>query len=352
MSALQHAAAERLSAHASSFARTALANIVRPYPYHPEHILQDASSLVEPRELHPVFYGSYDWHSSVHMHWLLVTLLRRYSDLPEANSILHVLSSHFTPENIEKEARYFHHAPHRSFERTYGWAWLLKLQTALHQGAAHHPRIKTWCNHVQPLANLIVQRWLDFLPVAQFPIRAGTHDNSAFGLLFALQYAQTSGHTDLAKAAGAKAREWFGKDYRYPAEYEPGGDDFLSGGLVEAALMRQVLSVEDFARWWEDFCPEHTALQTWWVPVSVADRSDPKLAHLDGLNLSRAWCWAKLRSALPATLSSEVDAAIERHLGASLPCTIQGHYAGTHWLASFALLALLALVENGESSDQ
>ncbi|MGV3741963.1 MAG: DUF2891 domain-containing protein [Burkholderiaceae bacterium] len=342
---------DRLAAHASPFARTALANITRSYPNQPGHVLLDVSSLAEPKQLHPVFYGSYDWHSSVHMHWLLVSLLCRYPALPEADQIVTILSSHFTEANIEAETLYFQQPAHRSFERTYGWAWLLKLQAALHRRSEAHPLIDNWRDHVQPLADVIVQGWLDFLPVAQFPIRAGTHGNSAFGLLFALDYAHAAGHAELAKAAGMKAQEWFGQDECYPADYEPGGDDFLSGGLMEAALMQQVLDTDEFARWWENFCPASPALQTWLTPVVSSDRSDPKLAHLDGLNLSRAWCWAMLRSALPASLSASVCSTIEHHLEISLPCTIRGHYAGTHWLASFALLALLALEEDSRSGD-
>ncbi len=339
---MQSAALQRLAAFASPFARIALSNIVRPYPNHPGQVLTDASSLAEPKELHPAFYGSYDWHSAVHMHWLLVTLLHRYPTIAEADQILSILSNHFTKENIAKEALYFQQPCNRAFERTYGWAWLLKLQTALIEGASSHPRIAVWQQCMQPLADLLAQRYLEFLPLAQFPIRAGVHGNSAFGLLFALAYARTAGHAELADAITTKALDWFSRDRGYPAHYEPGGDDFLSGGLVEAVLMCQVLDGGAFAAWWNDFLPNDAALETWFRPAVVADRSDPKLAHLDGLNLARAWCWALLRPALPGSFSS-VELAIDRHLAASLSSAICGHYAGTHWLASFALLALLAL---------
>jgi hypothetical protein len=238
--------------------------------------------------LHPVFYGSFDWHSSVHMHWLLVELLHKFPGLPEREHILAALSGRFTASKIEKELHYFQYPAHRTFGRTYGWAWLLKLQTALIQAAPYHPCFEAWRDCVHPLANVITQRYLDFLPIARFPIRAGVHGNGAFGLLLALEYAQTSQHTDLAHAVTTKALEWFGLDQAYPAHYEPGGDDFLSRGLVEAVLMRQILGADDFAHWWEHFCPQPFAMQTWLTPVTVADRSDLKLAHLDGLNLSRA----------------------------------------------------------------
>lgn len=343
---VRHAWARQLAACASPFARVALANIARPYPNQPAHVLLDASGLLEPQALHPAFYGSYDWHSAVHMHWLLVMLLSRFSDLPEAHEIGLALSRHFTSDNIEIEARYFRQPTNRAFERTYGWAWLLKLQTALIDGSATHPNIGTWRDRVQPLTELIVQRYLEFLPLQQFPIRAGVHGNSAFGLLLALEYAQIARHRELADAVLAKSLEWYGRDRAYPAHYEPGGDDFLSGGLMEAALMRQVFGHEEFSTWWDKFCPDATGLSAWLMPVQVTDRSDGKLAHLDGLNLARAWCWAMLHSALPAPLAATAVSALDGQLAASLPNATCGHYAGTHWLASFALLALLATAES------
>lgn len=344
-SELQRLGQVQLAAYASPFAQIALANVVRPYPNHPGHVLRDASDLLDPKTLHPVFYGSFDWHSSVHMHWLLVTLLSRCPAIPESNEIQCRLSLHFTLENLEQEVRYFQHPSNQAFERTYGWAWLLKLQTALSGPAATHASMGVWRARIQPLADLITQRYLDFLPLAQFPVRAGVHGNSAFGLLFALEYARATGHSQLADAVFSKALEWFGHDRRYPAQYEPGGEDFLSGGLTEAALMRQVLGSERFASWWDDFCPDTESLKTWLMPVQATDRTDLKLVHLDGLNLARAWCWAMLHSTLPAPLSSAAISAIDGHLSASLPSTTAGHYAGTHWLASFALLALLAVME-------
>jgi hypothetical protein len=342
---LQRVGAERLAAYASPFAQLALANIVCPYPNHPGHVLLSASDLADPKTLHPVFYGSYDWHSAVHMHWLLVTLLSRFPAISEADEIQRQLSNHFTSENLKTEAHYFLQPANRTFERTYGWAWLLKLQATLISTRAGHASIGAWRHRLQPLADLIAQRYLDFFPLAQYPIRAGVHGNSAFGLLFALEYARTAEHSALADAVISKALEWFGGDHRYPAHYEPGGDDFLSGGLIEAVLMRQILGSDRFACWWNDFCPDAAALETWLVPVRATDPSDPKLAHLDGLNLARAWCWAMLHPVLPAPLAPTALSAVDRHLAASLPGTIAGHYAGTHWLASFALLALLALVE-------
>lgn len=325
--------------YASPFAQRALANIRQEFPSKLDHVLNGVPDLQSPHALHPVFYGSFDWHSSVHMHWLLARLLRT-ADLPEGDLIRDAFNQHFTPENIAVELAYLQHPSRRSFERTYGWAWLLKLQAELHALAEREPAATSWRNNLQPLANAIVDRYQQFLPLAQYPTRAGTHANSAFGLLFALDYAERTQHLALRKLIAAKANAWFGQDRRYPAAYEPGGDDFLSGGLVEAALMLRVVDSCSYADWWELFRPAPRELLAWLSPVQVADRSDPKLAHLDGVNLSRAWCWKMISGQLDPALREKVDTAIDAHLGASLPYTVSGDYAGTHWLASFALLAL------------
>jgi hypothetical protein len=326
--------------HASAFARVALANIAREYPNKPEHLLNDASDLQTPRMLHPLFYGSYDWHSCVHMHWLLARLLRRFPELPEAADIRVAFDERFNGASVGAEIAYLRHPSRRSFERTYGWAWLLKLQTELIELAKTDPRALAWRNMLQPLADVIAERYLRFLPLANYPIRSGTHANSAFGLLFALDYAAATQHIALRKLVATKANSWFGQDRRYPAAYEPGGEDFLSPGLMEAALMLRVVDSCSYVDWWEVFCPAPQDLLVWLRPVTVSDRSDPRLAHLDGLNLSRAWCWKMILGQLPSPLHTQAAASIEAHLEASLPQASGGDYAGTHWLASFALLAL------------
>lgn len=329
-----------VSYHASPFARVALENIVREYPNKPDHILTGSTDLREPRALHPSFYGSFDWHSSVHMHWLLARLLRCVPDLPEREQVHDVFDRHFAPENIAAETAYLQDPARRTFERTYGWAWLLKLQAELHALAVTDGAASIWRDNLQPLADAIVARYQEFLPLAQYPVRAGTHANSAFGLLLALDYAECVQHLALRRLIAGKANAWFGHDRRYPAAYEPAGDDFLSAGLVEAALMLRLVDGCSYADWWELFCPAQKELGTWLLPVHVTDRSDPKLVHLEGVNLSRAWCWKTIRSQLDPVLGARVDAAIEAHLDASLPATLSGDYAATHWLASFALLAL------------
>lgn len=328
------------ASYASAFARLALTNISQEYPNKLDHVINDASDNLPPRVLHPVFYGSFDWHSCVHMHWLLVRLLRYFPALPEAGQITATLDEHFSAARVAGEIAYLRQPSRLAFERTYGWAWLLKLQAELIAASASSPSAASWRDALQPLAEIFVERYLHFLPMAHYPIRAGTHGNSAFGLLFALDYAEGIQHLALRKLIAAKAHTWFGRDRRYPAAYEPGGDDFLSPGLMEAALMLRVVDSCSYADWWEVFCPVPHELQTWLSPVTVTDRSDLKLAHLDGLNLSRAWCWKMLQSHLPATLAAPVQAAIDTHLHAALPHACEGNYAGTHWLASFALLAL------------
>lgn len=326
--------------YASPFAQLALANIAREYPNKPDLLLLCAADLKAPRMLHPVFYGSYDWHSAVHMHWLLVRLMLRFPELPERRRISACFDAHFTDEKIRAELDYLHQPGRESFERPYGWGWLLKLQAELIALAQVMPEAARWREAVQPLADAVSERFLRFLPLARYPVRSGTHGNSAFAMLFALDYAHARQHLALRQLLTHKAHAWFGHDRRYPAAYEPGGEDFLSAGLVEAALMLRVTDDCSYADWWELFCPAPDQLLTWLTPVVVSDRSDARLAHLDGLNLSRAWCWKLLQPQLPQSLRAPVVSAIDAHLVASLPHAVRGHYVGTHWLASFALLVL------------
>lgn len=326
--------------HASAFARVALENIRKEYPNKLDHVLNDPAELLSPRQLHPAFYGSFDWHSCVHMHWTLARLLRLFPDLPEAPQIIAALDAHLTPDNVGGEIAYLQQPSRTSFERTYGWAWLLKLHTELIRLASVNRRAEAWRDALQPLADVFVQRYLDFLPLTRYPIRAGTHANSAFGLLFALDYAECTQHLALRRRIEERANTWFGRDRRYPAAYEPGDEDFLSPGLMEAALMMRVVDGCSYVDWWEVFCPLPQDLQGWLTPVMVADRSDFRLAHLDGLNLARAWCWKSILPSLPLDMQAPVLASISAHIVASLPYACHGNYAGTHWLSSFALLAL------------
>lgn len=327
-------------ATAERFALVALENIVRPYPYKVDHLMMDAGDLAAPAALHPVFYGSYDWHSSVHMHWLLVRLLALRPDMPIGARIRDTLDAQFRPEAIATELAYFERPSSRTFERPYGWAWMLRLQAELAGLASRDAQAARWASACAPLSDHLALRLLDYIDIADFPIRTGTHFNSAFALVMALFYAKKDQHPALRKSIVRRAHRWFGHDQRYPARYEPGGDEFLSGGLMEAVLMQQVLDDCDFSEWWELFAPGQAELGTWLTPVVVADRTDPKMSHLDGLNLSRAWCWRLLGPALPAPLQPFAVRAWSDHLEASLPQAVEGHYVATHWLATFALLAL------------
>ena len=213
------------------FAALALVNITQEFPNKLDHTMNSAADVQTPRVLHPVFYGSYDWHSAVHMHWLLARLLRLYPDLDEAPQIAVLFDQHFSPDHVKAEIDYLHQPSRTTFERTYGWAWLLKLQTELLSLKPAYPRAQAWADALAPLADAFVERYLQFLPLAQYPVRAGTHANSAFGLLFALDYAEQTRHFALRKLIFQKAHQWFGKDARYPAAYEPGSDDFFVGRL-------------------------------------------------------------------------------------------------------------------------
>jgi len=327
---------------AGRYARLALANIDREYPAKLDHVLAGAAALASPRELHPSFYGSFDWHSCVHAHWLLARVVKTYPDSAEAPAVRSLFDERFTPAAIETEVAYLARAESRSFERTYGWAWALKLAEEL--GTWSGPDAHRWSRDLAPLARAFVQRYLDHLPVATYPIRYGMHSNSAFGLAFALDYARAFDVESLGEACLDKARQWFLPDRAADARWEPSGADFLSPSLIEADLMRRVLDSRDFASWLGDFLPgiDRGEPANLFEPAIVSDRSDGHIVHLDGLNLSRAWCWRAIAAALPAgdRRIPVAGAAAGVHLRAGLEGVASGDYAGDHWLATFAVLAL------------
>jgi hypothetical protein len=324
---------------ASSFARLALKNIQQEYPNKPEHVMNGASDILAPRSLHPAFYGSFDWHSSVHGHWMLVRLLRTNPELPERKLIREVLDKHLTAENIRAEAGYFESPNRQSFERTYGWAWLLKLAEELHGWNDADGR--RWSENLRPLAEAIAARYRTFLPKQTYPIRTGVHPNTAFGLAFALDYARAVGDQPLAELIVERSRAYYLKDAAAPAAWEPGGTDFLSPALVEADLMRRVLPPADFAVWLHRFLPDlaRGEPKSLLEPAAVTDRGDPQLVHLDGLNLSRAWCMRNIAAALPSDdpARKTLAEAAARHADEALRHVASGNYMGEHWLASFAV---------------
>jgi Protein of unknown function (DUF2891) len=332
---------------ASAFARLALKGVNKEYPNKPEHVLAGTDDVKGPRALHPAFYGCYDWHSSVHGHWLLARLLRLFPDLPEGNDIRAVLATHLTAENLKAEADYFTRPESKPFERPYGWAWLLKLAEELHGWDEADAR--AWSQNLQPLADVVVARYLDYFPKQTYPIRTGVHANTAFGLSFAHDYARAVGHERLRGLVEERARAYFGQDVNVPAAWEPGGADFFSPTLTEADLMRRVLPREEFRTWFEKFLPgagqgEPKALFT---PATVTDRSDPQLVHLDGLNLSRAWGMRGIAAALPEDdpARKALVAAAVSHAEAALGHVTSGDYAGEHWLSSFAVYLLATAAE-------
>jgi hypothetical protein len=310
----------------SKMARIALGHVAREYPFKLEHALSGDEDLRPPRELYPIFFGSFDWHSCVHGWWTLLTLRRLFPNAPEAVEIQRLADDSFTPEKVDKERAYIERALSRTFERPYGWGWLLYL----HLEASRHDD-REWGVNLEPLARAIADRLRGYLPILTYPIRSGAHFNTAFALVLALDWADRF-DSQLADLIRARARHWFGEDRDCPA-WEPSGDDFLSPTLTEALLISRVMEAQDLRTWFAAFLPRIGDKQpaTLFTPATVSDRSDGKIAHLDGLNLSRAWCWRSLGH------PEHADA----HLEAALP-HLSGDYMGEHWLQSFALLALLA----------
>ena len=323
---------------ASKFARLALGHVTREYPNKLDHVLNDAGDLRGPRDLHPVFYGSFDWHSCVHGYWLLATLLRLFPDNAEAGETRRLFDTQLTESKVEKEVAYLNQPLRGTFERPYGWAWLLMLAAEL----TRHGDAK-WSRSLQPLTDAFVERFENFLPKATYPSRVGTHFNSAFAVALALEYTAASSNDDLGNLLKEKAKSWFADDADCQA-WEPGGDDFLSSALIEAECMRRALAPKEFSRWITQFLPRIAGREpaSLFTAAIVSDRSDGKIAHLDGLNLTRAWCWRSLASTWPDSDPRKNVAleAADLHLRASVP-HVAGDYMGEHWLATFALLALL-----------
>lgn len=326
---------------ATRLADLALHCVGTEYPNKLSHVLQDKTDARTPVQLHPAFFGCFDWHSAVHGHWMLVRILKLYPELASAERIRRALDENLQAQKIRAEVEYLEGEGRASFERTYGWAWLLKLREELHAWADDDAR--RWSGNLQPLADEIVRRYIDFLPRQYYPIRRGVHANSAFGIAFALDYARATGNAELETVLVERATAYYASDTDCPGEWEPDGDDFLSPCLQEADLMRRVLPGDEFSQWFATFLPalargDDSPLLT---PAVVTDRSDPKLVHLDGLNLSRAWCLYGIAAALSnSDLRAQLNLAADVHLRATLEFISSGNYAGEHWLASFAVYAL------------
>ncbi len=331
---IAHALTEGVAAR---FAAVALGHVTREFPNKPANVMSGPQDARTPRDLHPVFYGSFDWHSCVHAYWTLARLLRLFPAMAPASEIRTLFDGHLIAERVAGEVATMQHGMARGFERPYGWAWLLKLAEAL----PHLPD-RRWSDALAPLTALFVQRFAEFLPKAGYPVRVGTHFNTAFALALASDYAVAAGDATLLGLLRHTAEGWYAADADCQA-WEPGGDDFLSSALMEAECMRRLLPAERFAPWFDRFLPHLAEARpaTLFAPAAVSDRTDGKIAHLDGLNLSRAWCWRALARTLapadPRRIMMEQAAGL--HLDAGLP-HVAGDYMGEHWLASFAVLAL------------
>ncbi len=320
------------------FARLALDCVHREYPNKIAHVLNSDGDVRPPRELTPAFYGCYDWHSSVHGHWLLTRMLTTRPATPLADDIRAALAQSFTEQNLAAELSYYQGEGRGSFERPYGIAWYLQLVLELEEN--QDPQLTEWRAILRPLEDAIVGEVLDWLPKLSYPVRLGTHNQTAFAFGLMLDYARGVGNEELEQALVAKTLKFHANDVNCPLAYEPSGEDFLSPCLMEADLMRRVLPEAEFATWLEAFMPQipTDGSDDWLEPGVVLDASDGKLVHLDGVNLSRAWAMEGIASALPASdpRVAALEASAELHKRIGIAAVSDEHYAGSHWLASFA----------------
>lgn len=306
------------------------------YPNKLNQMLMDSTEIQSPKVLHPAFYGCFDWHSSVHGHWSLVYLLNNFKDLDNKDEIIHKLKTNLSKENIAQEIMYFSKNHEKSFERTYGWNWLLKLQHELEVSDQEYA--KELAQNLKPLTDLLIERYLAFLPKLRYPIRVGTHSNTAFGLSNAWDYALFSGNVNLQESIKENAIRMFHKDENCPFAWEPSGTDFLSPCMEELGLMSKILNEKDFILWAKKFAPQLWDKNYKWEVAQVSDRKDGHLVHLDGLNFSRAWNMYALMYLYPKEFY-HLRPLADKHLQFSLPSVVDGNYEGEHWLASFALRA-------------
>ncbi|MGN8001072.1 DUF2891 domain-containing protein [Sphingomonas sp. 22176] len=319
---------------AASFTRIALGHVEREYPHKADHVMEGDADAYIPHVVHPIFYGSFDWHSCVHGYWLLARVQRLFPALPEVPAIDALFARAFTPEKVEAERAYLDRPSARGFERPYGWAWALMLVSELIVAGSPHAAT------LQPLADAFVARLHDFLPKLHYPVRAGFHSNTAFALVLAERYARVTRDEALRTMLRDRAWAWFSND-RNAQAWEPSGEDFLSPTLTEALAMQALLPRDTFAPWFAAFLPDLATREpaSLFTPAQVSDRSDGKIAHLDGLNLSRAWAMQRLARSGSDAVARALDDGAAQHLQTAIG-EVAGDYMGEHWLASFALLAL------------
>lgn len=321
---------------ANMLAQLPLACISTEYPNHVTYVLNDKNDLKEPHEYYPAFHGCFDWHSAVHGYWSLIKLLKRFPGLSNADAIRTVLLNNISKKNILLETTYFQKEQNKHFERTYGWAWLLKLAEEIHTWES--PIARELEQNILPLADQITKMYLQFLPQLKYPVRVGEHANTAFGLTFAWDYANSTRNDSLKNLIQYKAKEFYLNDINCPFDWEPSGYDFLSPCFEEIDLMRRVLDKDEFHRWIKAFAPKLNAKEFALKVGEVSDRKDGKLVHLDGLNFSRAWVMFGLAEQYPE-FAFLINNANE-HVNYSLPNLVNDSYEGSHWLGTFAIYAL------------
>lgn len=322
---------------ANKLAELPLACLNTEYPNKLGQTLENKEAIGEPHELHPAFYGCFDWHSSVHAHWSLVNLLKRFPKIDKADEIREKLKKSLSAGNIQGEVNYFKREESDTYERTYGWAWLLKLAEAIKTW--DDPLAKELDQNLQPLTDLIDQKFKEFLPKLNYPIRVGEHTNTAFALGFAYDYAEAVEDEDLEELITNRARNYYLKDDNCPLGWEPSGFDFLSPCLEEVDIMRRVLPKGAFSLWIDDFMPQLKNKDFTMDVAEVSDRTDGKLVHLDGLNFSRAWVFYGLAAEYPKQFG-HLKTLADKHVAYSFPNLVGDSYEGGHWLGTFALYAL------------
>ena len=334
---IEEVQAPHLNLHAANnLSKLPLKCIVQEYPNKLNQTIGGDEDLLPPKTLHPAFYGCFDWHSAVHGHWSLVSLLKQFPEIENRAEIDSLLLQNISKENIQNEIAYFDGPLNSSYERTYGWAWLLKLAEELHEW--DDPLARNLEENLQPLTDLMVQKYVEFLPKLNYPIRVGEHPNTAFGLSFAYDYAKSVNNQELLDLISKRSQQFYANDVNCPMGWEPGGFDFLSPCLEEAALMKRVLENEAFEKWLTQFLPSLFDPNFQLEVGIVSDRSDGKLVHLDGVNFSRAWSMLKIAEDIPEL--DHLKQIAYKHINYSLPNIVDDAYEGGHWLGSFALYAM------------
>jgi hypothetical protein len=307
------------------------------FPNKMGQVLGDAGDLKRPKDLRPIFYGCFDWHSSVHGYWSIVKLMKDFPELDKDGKVRALLNRNITDEKVKIEKSFFEEFNNRSFERTYGWAWLLQLENELYTWQDEDAR--RWYQALKPLADLLIEKYEAYLPKLNYPIRTGQHDNSAFGLSLAIDYARIIGNKVFEEEIIAQSKRLYGNDVHADLAFEPSGNDFLSPCLEEARLMSKIMAADEYRSWLKAFLPALYDAGFELSPGRVSDRTDGHLVHLDGLNFSRATCFYEIAKKLPEL--QHLRSVADNHLRFSINNLTDDDYMGSHWLGSFALYAFM-----------